>query len=53
MDIGYTVWTWMLDEFGRGDNPTEHAEANFEQGIKEVSHLGFKKLENFNFIANI
>ncbi len=51
MDIGYTVWTWMTGEFGRGDNPSETGEANFEQGLKEVSHLGYKKLENFNFIV--
>lgn len=53
MDIGYTVWTWMLSEFGRGDHPSEQAEANFEQGLKEVSHLGYKKLENFNFIVPV
>ena len=53
MQIGYTVWTWMIDEFGRGDNPSENGEKNFEQGIKEISHLGYKKLENFNFIVPI
>ena len=53
MTIGYTVWTYMLDEYGRGDNPTEHAADNFEQGVKEVSHLGYKHLENFNFIVPV
>lgn len=53
MNIAYTVWTWMQDEFGRGDNPTDHAEANFEQALKEVSYLGYRYLENFNFIVPV
>lgn len=51
MEVGYTVWTWMLDEFGRGETPTEKGESNFEQALKEVAHLGYTKLENFNFIV--
>ena len=27
MNIAYTVWTWMQSEFGRGDNPSDQAEA--------------------------
>lgn len=53
MEIGYTVWTWMQDEFGRRDNPTDKAEVNFEQALKEISHLGYKKVENFNFIVPV
>lgn len=49
MKIAYTVWTWMKDEFGR-EVPTEKAEENFEQSLKEISHLGYDSFENFNFL---
>ncbi len=52
MKVAHTVWTWMHEEFGR-ENPTDRAEANFEQALKEISFLEYNFVENFNFIVNI
>lgn len=50
MKLGYTVWTWMNEEFGRGEKLTEYAKAHFEEAVRSVSHLGYEVLENFNFL---
>lgn len=49
MQLGYTVWTWMNEEFGRGENLTEFAKAHFEEAVRCISHLRYDVLENFNF----
>lgn len=49
MKLGYTVWTWMNEEFGRGENLTEFAKEHFEEAVRCISHLGYDVLENFNF----
>lgn len=51
MKIGYTVWTWMNDEFGRKENLTEFAKAHFEEAVRSISHLGYEVIENFNFLV--
>lgn len=50
MKLGYTVWTWMKEEFGRGENLSEGAREHFEEAVRSVSHLGYDVLENFNFL---
>ena len=50
MKIGYTIWTWMQEEFGRA-TPTEYAEKHFLEAIHSVSHLGYTELECFNFLV--
>ncbi len=50
MKLGYTVWTWMLEEFDRGEHLTESAKAHFEEAVRSISHLGYDVLENFNFV---
>ena len=50
MKLGYTVWTWMNEEFGRGENLTEYAKPHFEEAVRSISHLGYEVLENFNFV---
>lgn len=52
MKVGYTVWTWMKDQFGR-DVPTDDAAEQFEQALKEISYLGYETVENFNFLVPI
>ncbi len=52
MKVGYTVWTWMKDQFGR-EVPTEDAAGQFEQALKEISYLGYETVENFNFLVPI
>lgn len=49
MKLGYTVWTWMNEEFDRGESLTEYAKAHFEEAVRSISHLGYEVLENFNF----
>lgn len=51
MQVGYTVWTWLSDEhdnWARVANP----KLAFEAALREVSHLGFKNIENFNWFAD-
>ena len=51
MQVGYTVWTWLSDEhdnWARVANP----KLAFEQALREVSHLGFRNIENFNWFAD-
>lgn len=50
MKIAYTVWTWMMEEFGR-DVPTDRAEAHFEEAVRSISYLRYPCIENFNFIV--
>lgn len=50
MQIGYTVWTWMLDEFA-GNTP--RGEKDFEEAVRSISYLGYDVIENFNFIVPI
>lgn len=50
MKLGYTVWTWMKEEFGRGEVPSEYAKEHFEEAVRSISHLGYQTLENFNFL---
>ena len=50
MKVGYTIWTWMQEEFGR-TTPTEYAEKHFLEAIHSVSHLGYTELECFNFLV--
>ncbi len=48
MKIAYTVWSWTQEEFS---GPTDHGKRDFEQAIKEVSYLGYRYIEDFNFIV--
>ena len=50
MNVAYTVWTWMMEEFGR-EEPTEAAERHFEEAVRSISYLGYDSIENFNFIV--
>ncbi len=51
MELGYTVWTWLSDEH-RDWCRVEDPKAAFEQACREVSHLGYKTIENFNWFAD-
>lgn len=51
MELGYTVWTWLSQEHNnweRDPNP----KGAFEQALREISHLGYKTVENFNWFAD-
>lgn len=50
MKIGYAVWTWMNEEFGR-KALSECAKSHFEDAVRSISHLGYETLENFNFLV--
>ncbi len=53
MKLGYTVWTWMSDEFNDWAPMSSNQKRDFEQALREVSDLGFQTIENFNFIADL
>jgi inosose dehydratase len=53
MILGYTVWTWMIKHVkGAKVAPVEDVKYYFEQACKEISDLGYKGVENFDFIAD-
>jgi inosose dehydratase len=52
MRIGYTGWTWDIDERRDWAPFNEFHKKNFEQFLREVSNLGYQTVENFSFIAD-
>jgi inosose dehydratase len=44
MKIAYTGWTWLVHH-------QDNYKYEFEQFLKEVSHLGYEAVENFAFIT--
>jgi len=50
MKIGYTVWTWLSDEFNNWEQ-SKKPKADFEQALREISDLGYQTVENFNWFA--
>ncbi len=44
MKIAYTGWTWLVHH-------KDNYQYEFEQFLKEASHLGYQAVENFAFIA--
>lgn len=53
MKIGYTVWTWLMDEHNDWKPMSEYPKRDFEQSLREVSDLGYQVFENFNVIVNL
>lgn len=45
MKVAYTGWTWLV-------NHQDNYKWEFEQFLKEVSHLGYTAVENFGFIQD-
>lgn len=50
MEKAYTVWTYLKSQFGIKES-TPEGRALFEQGVREVTDLGFRNIECFNFTA--
>ncbi|MBR2671038.1 MAG: TIM barrel protein [Oscillospiraceae bacterium] len=50
MKLAYTVWTWMLEEYAP-DAPTSMGKPHFEEAVQSISYLGYRYIENFNFIV--
>jgi inosose dehydratase len=53
MILGYTVWTWMIKFIPNGGvEPVKDVKYYFEQACREISDLGYRGVENFDFIAD-
>ena len=52
MRIGYTGWTWFLNEVTDPSTFTTNYKKYFEQFLLEVSNLGYETVENFSFLAD-
>jgi hypothetical protein len=52
MKIGYTGWTWDVDEHRDFAPINEFHRENFEQFLREISDLGYETAEHFCFIAD-
>ena len=52
MKIGYTGWTWFLNEVTDPGTFTTNYKKYFEQFLLEVSNLGYETVENFSFLAD-
>ena len=50
MKLAYTVWTWQLEEYLPG-GPTPTGKIHFEEAMRSIAYLGYKCIENFNFIV--
>lgn len=51
MQLGYTVWTWMSQEHNNWER-NQNPKIAFEQALREISHLGYQTVENFNWFAD-
>ena len=52
MRIGYTGWTWFLNEVTDPSTYATNYKKYFEQFLLEVSNLGYETVENFSFLAD-
>ena len=53
MKIGYTLWTWLLDEFNSFEPFSPYGKRDFEQSLREISDLGYEVIENFNVLVDL
>jgi len=53
MKIGYTLWTWLMDEHNNWAAYSSLPKRDFKQSLKEASDLGYEVFENFNVIVNL
>ena len=53
MKIGYTLWTWLMDEYNDWKPYSPDGKRDFEQSLREVSDLGYEVFENFNVLVNL
>lgn len=53
MKIGYTLWTWLMDEHNSWEPMSPNGKRDFEQALREVSDLGYQVFENFNVLATL
>ena len=52
MKIGYTGWTWFLNEYTDPSTFGTFYKKYFEQFCLEASNLGYETIENFSFLAD-
>lgn len=53
MKIGYTLWTWLMDEHNNWKPMSPNGKRDFEQSLREVSDLRYEVFENFNMIVDL
>lgn len=53
MKIGYTVWTWLMDEHNNWADYSPHKKRDFEQSLRDLADLRYQVVENFNMIVDI
>ena len=53
MKIGYTVWTWLLDEYNEFQAYSSNGKRDFWQSLREIADLGYDVFENFNVLVNL
>jgi inosose dehydratase len=53
MKIGYTLWTWLMDQHNEWKPMSEYPKRDFEQSLREASDLGYEVFENFNIIVDL
>lgn len=50
--IACTVWPWTMEAF-RPDVPRDVVETRFAEAVRSVSYLGYRYLENMNFLLDL
>jgi len=53
MKIGYTLWTWLLDEHNEWKPVSQYPKRDFEQSLREIADLGYAAFENFNLVVDM
>ena len=53
MEIAYTLWTWLMDEYNEWKPPSSNPKVDFEKSLREISDLRYPYFENFNLLAKI
>ncbi len=53
MKIGYTLWTWLMDEHNDWADFSQYKKRDFEQSLRDISDLGYQVFENFNMIVDM
>jgi len=52
MKLGYTVWTWISDEFNDWAPRSNNFKGDFEQSLKDLKDLKYEAVECFGFLTD-
>ncbi len=52
MQLAYTVWTWISDEFNNWSPRSNNFKGDFEQSLRDLKDLKYEAVECFGFLTD-